>query len=108
VALNLLLLPRFGAPAAAWITVGTEWLVVVSLALVTSRNLGFTPSLRRTLACLTSLAGALIAGLVTVRYGPVPSGVAIVATFLLCVCLLRVLPLEELKGLLSRNSYLDV
>jgi O-antigen/teichoic acid export membrane protein len=105
---NVALLPRFGASAAAWTTVGTEWFVVVSLALVTSRTLGIVPPISRALTCLAALGVASGAGLITARFGLIPSGLSIVVAFAAAAALLRLLPASELRDLLSKDTYIDV
>jgi O-antigen/teichoic acid export membrane protein len=104
---NVALLPRFGGRAAAWTTVGTEWFVVLSLAVVTSHTLAIAPPIRRAMACVASLGVAFGAGLATARFGLIPAGVAIVTGFAAAACFLRVLPVSEVRQLLSRDTYID-
>jgi O-antigen/teichoic acid export membrane protein len=104
---NVALLPRFGASAAAWTTVGTEWFVVLALATVTCRTLAISPPVPQTVACLACLSVAIGAGLVTRRFGLLPSGFSIVTAFVATAGFLRLVPVSDLRELFSRDRYIE-
>jgi O-antigen/teichoic acid export membrane protein len=87
VALNLLLVPRYGFEAAAAITVASEALVMLPIAWAV-RNEGRLPNLRYT--AVIGLAGAAMAGTILLLPGPEVL-VAVVASVVYAAVLL-VLP----------------
>ena len=107
---NVLLIPRYGAAAAAWTELGTEFIVTVTLLTGIFFRLRLRPPLRR-IASLFGLAAGSVAMLnVTSRFVPWPRpvnslilGVAIT----LGVVALRVIPLSEVRALLSHRQLLD-
>ncbi len=62
VAGNLLLVPRFGVTASAWLTVATEALVCVGSVVGIRGRLYFRPLIRRSLAPVTAVAGLVAVG----------------------------------------------
>lgn len=56
----LWLIPRFGAPAAAWLTVGSELVILVAVVVVTARELRWLPRLN--VLGQAALAAAVLAG----------------------------------------------
>jgi hypothetical protein len=60
------------------------------------------------LTCLAALGVASGAGLITARFGLIPSGLSIVVAFAAAAAFLRLLPASELRDLLSKDTYIDV
>ncbi len=104
VAVNAIGIPRYGAPVAAWATLGTELLVMGCIATVVHRRLALSLPLARMLRCV--LAAALAGCVVwVVRSQPLIIGVAVAAVvYPPCVLALRVMTVTELRSLLSRDT----
>jgi O-antigen/teichoic acid export membrane protein len=103
--LNLLLIPRYGAEAAAWITLLTE-LVVVSLTLVAVlRRIEMRLRLRRiaTATLAAGAAGLAVWGLRQAGAGAVPLVVAMCVVYPALLLGLRALDLAELRGLVGNR-----
>jgi O-antigen/teichoic acid export membrane protein len=101
---NALAIPRYGAPAAAWATLGTELLVMLCIAAVVSRRLGLSIPAGRTLRCAAAVA-VTTAAVWLVRSSPLIVGL-VVAAVVYPPCLLgsRAVSLSELRALLSREA----
>jgi len=103
--LNLLLIPRYGIKAAAWITLLTE-LVVVSFALAAVlRRIEMRLALRRIVAAAFAAAAAGLAvwALRQVGAGVVLLIAAMAVLYPLLLLALRALDLDELRGLLRNR-----
>jgi O-antigen/teichoic acid export membrane protein len=104
--LNLLLIPRYGFLAAAWVTLLTE-VTVMSLSMrAVLGSLSMTPRFQR---ILRTLVAAAIMGLVTwvARLVGVPlAGLAVVAaiTYLPALFLLGVIAPEEIRAVLRKDA----
>jgi len=104
-ALNVVLIPRFGFLAAAWITLLTEATVMSSSMRMVLKELEMRPRFGRLLRTLLAaalmgfavwiakLAGAPLGGLVVVS----------AASYLPCILLLRVLTINELRAVMRRE-----
>lgn len=106
VALNLLLVPRYGFLAAAWLTLGTELLVTGLAGRAVLRAMGFRPPLGRMLRTVPA-AAVLALGLAGLRASGAPLAVLLVAAALAYPALLtalRVLDLRELAAVLWRRQ----
>ena len=101
---NALAIPRYGAPAAAWATLGTEVLVMLCIAAVVGRRLHLTIPAGRTLRCAAA-AAVTAAAVWLVRDSPLIVGL-VVAAVVYPPCLLgsRAVSLSELRALLSREA----
>lgn len=106
VALNLLLVPKYGFLAAAWITLATE-LVVLTLTLrLILRRFTYRPSLRRLLRTGIA-AGALVGVLFALRSAGTPiGGLAAVAAVAYPLLLIAVgtLRIAELTAVLRKDE----
>jgi O-antigen/teichoic acid export membrane protein len=104
VAANVIAIPRYGAPAAAWATLGTEVLVMLSIASVVARRLGLVLPLKRVLRCLGAVAVAS-AAVWPVRslsvFISIPVGVIV---YVPCLLISRAVSLAELRALLGRKA----
>lgn len=103
IAANLVLIPAFGAAAAAWTTVATEYAVAITLmALLGTRtgvNLPWRPSIRIVLA-----TACMVAAVAPLRDGPLSWSVSAGAvTYLVAAAVFRVLTPADLKTFLSRE-----
>ncbi|HEX9530996.1 MAG TPA: flippase [Acidimicrobiales bacterium] len=103
VAANLVLIPRFGADAAAWTTVATEGLVVALGGLVAFRGVGMRLPVNRWLRI--GAAGAALAGaLLVVRRLPLPVAILLGGgVYLVAVVVLRAVDITELRAMLRRG-----
>src|SRR5262249_34873353 len=75
---NVLTIPRYGAPAAAWATLGTELVVMLCIAVVVSRRLHLTIPAGRTLRCAAAVA-VTAAAVWLVRSAPLIVGLVVAA-----------------------------
>jgi len=103
--LNILLIPRYGFVAAAWVTLLTEVLVMSLMTRSILGVLAMRPSLGR---FARTVVAATVMGLLTwgARALGVPlAGLALVAgvSYLLCVALLQVLTIDEVKAMLRKE-----
>jgi O-antigen/teichoic acid export membrane protein len=104
--LNLLLIPRYGFLAAAWVTLLTE-VTVMSLSMrAVLGSLSMTPRFQR---ILRTLVAAAMMGLVTwvARLAGAPlAGLAVVAaiTYLPALFLLGVIVPEEIRAMLRKDA----
>jgi O-antigen/teichoic acid export membrane protein len=101
---NVLAIPRYGAPAAAWSTLGTELLVMACIAVVVGRRLDLSLPVARAARC--GAAVAITAGAVwLVRSGPLVAGLAVAAVvYPPCLLASRAVTVAELRALLSRRA----
>jgi O-antigen/teichoic acid export membrane protein len=104
-ALNVLLIPRYGFLAAAWVTLLTEVVVLTLSMRSVLRALQMTPRLGR---LLRTLAAALLMGAATLlaRVAGVPlAGLAAVAalSYFPCLLALRVLTVGEVLSVLRKE-----
>jgi O-antigen/teichoic acid export membrane protein len=103
--LNVLLIPRYGFIAAAWVTLLTEVLVMSLMTRRILSTLTMRPSLNRV---IRTIVAATAMGLLTwgARILGTPlAGLAVVAgvSYLLCVALLQVLTIGEVKAVLRKE-----
>lgn len=109
VAFNLVLIPRYGIEAAAWVTLATE-VVVVSLATaMVLRRMEMRLSLRRlTLALAAATAAALaVWGLRQAGAGAIVLVLAMAALYPPLLILLRALDLAQLRRLLRSREEVE-
>ena len=100
VAGNLLLVPRFGVTASAWLTVATEVGVCAGSVIGIRHWLDLRPTLRVSVAPVAAAAAMAAVGMATVQW-PVPSMVAAGAVFIAVLVLLGGWP-EELPSPVPR------
>jgi O-antigen/teichoic acid export membrane protein len=103
--LNVLLIPRYGFIAAAWITLLTEVVVMSSIMRRVLATLVMKPSVNR---FLRTLGAAIVMGLITwsARELGIPLvGLVIIGgiSYLLAVMVLRVLTIAEVKAMLRKE-----
>jgi O-antigen/teichoic acid export membrane protein len=101
---NVVGLPRYGAAAAAWTTLGTELLVTTSLAWLVRARVGLSLPARRALrvACAVAITGLAVW---LVRSQPLVLGFVVAAiVYPPCLIASRGLSLAELRGLLTREA----
>jgi O-antigen/teichoic acid export membrane protein len=106
VGLNLVLIPEYGIEAAAWVTLGTE-LVVVSLATaMVLRRIEMRLSLRRLALALAAAvaAGLAVWGLREAGAGAIVLILAMTALYPALLIALRALDLAQLKRLLRARD----
>lgn len=104
VAANALTIPRYGAAAAAWITLATELIVMACLVAVVAVRLKLRPPMDR---ALRALAATIVAGVAVwfVRSQPLPVGLVVGAVvYPPCLLASRAISLSELRGLLAVKS----
>jgi O-antigen/teichoic acid export membrane protein len=106
VALNLALIPRYGIEAAAWVTLGTEVLVVSLATAMVLRRIEMRLSLRRLVLALVAATAAALAvyGLRQVGAGAIVLILAMTALYPALLIALRALDLEQLRRLLRDRS----
>jgi O-antigen/teichoic acid export membrane protein len=105
VALNVVLIPEYGFLAAAWVTLGTEAVVVGLTALTVARRLEFRPRLNRVGRAVLAAAG--MAGAVWgLNEAGAPFAVLLAAgaVYPALVLALRAITVDELRGLLARGG----
>ncbi|HEU4784878.1 MAG TPA: flippase, partial [Ktedonobacterales bacterium] len=99
IGLNVLLIPRFGFVAAAWITAATEGFVIIFNLTVLALTSGLFPSLRNiilTLLAATPFALILLPGALSYV-----GGVVGIALFAVLLVVFRVVRPEQLRALIS-------
>lgn len=102
VALNFLLVPRYGAVGSAWATVGTESLSMGLMLATCLRRLQIRLEVRR-MAGATAAAGAMAGAMLLLRpVGLLPALVAGGVTFAAALIGLRVVVPQELRALFAR------
>ena len=104
VAVNAIGIPRYGAPVAAWSTLGTEILVMAAIATVVRRRLDLSLPARRLLRCCAAvaLAGAAVWA---VRSDSLIVGLMVgIVVYPPCVLATGTLSLRELRALISRDA----
>jgi O-antigen/teichoic acid export membrane protein len=101
---NALAIPRYGAAAAAWATLGTELIVMTCLAAVVRRRLGLSLPGARTLRCAAAVA--VTAGVVWfVRSEGLVVGLAAAAVvYPPCLLASRAISIAEVRALLTRQT----
>ncbi len=104
VVLNLLLIPRYGAMAAAAITLGTETLGLVQYAFITrgKLKLAFLPQLLKMMVCC--LAGAAGFILLEGPLGPWPAAGVFAVVYTALVFLFRLISVSVVKDMLLSRS----
>ena len=101
---NALTIPRYGAPAAAWATLGTEVLVMLCIAAVVSRRLHLTIPAGRTVRCAAATA-VTAAAVWLVRSTPLVVGLAMAAVvYPPCLLGSGAVTIAQLRGLLTRRT----
>ena len=93
VAGNLVLVPRFGVTASAWLTVATELGVCVGSAVGMRRRMVFGPLLRTTIVPASAIL-AMIGAALALRHWPVVAMAVAVATFVMVTVVLGGWPVE--------------
>ncbi len=100
---NLIAIPRFGAAAAAWATLGTELLVMTALAAVVAVRLGLRLPGQRVLRTLLAV-DVSCAVVWLVRSDSLLVGFAVAAAvYLPSVLLIRAVSVREIRALLTRR-----
>lgn len=101
---NALAIPRYGAAAAAWATLGTELIVMTCLAAVVRRRLGLSLPGARTLRCAAAVA--VTAGVVWLvrSEGLIVGLVAAAVVYPPCLLASRAISVAEVRALLTRES----
>lgn len=104
---NVMLIPTYGAGAAAWVELATEVFVTVVLLTGVSRQLGYRPPLVR-LLLLLGLTGIAVLELDLIRsVNPwVRPGLPALTVGIGAIGL-RIVTVSELRGLLSRRQVLE-
>ena len=101
---NVLAIPRYGAAAAAWSTLGTEVVVMGCIAIVVRRRLDLSIPAGRTLRCAGAVA-VTAAAVWAVRLAPLAIGFAVAAiVYPPCLLASRAVSVSELRALLLRRS----
>lgn len=101
---NVIGIPRWGAPMAAWSTLGTELVVMTAIAAVVQVRLQLRLPWGRVARCLAATATAAIA-VWLVRAAPIAVGVIVAALVYPPVLFAsRAVSLAEVRGLLSREA----
>ena len=101
---NLVAIPRYGALAAAWTTLGTEVIAMSAIAFVVRRRLGFTLPVVRAVRVLAATA-VTAAAVWLVRSQPLV--IALVGAGVVyppCLIASRAVTLAELRALLTRQT----
>jgi O-antigen/teichoic acid export membrane protein len=104
VALNLVLIPPYGAHGSAWATVATEILTMALMLSTSLRTLGLTLSpwkLARTLAVAAAMTGVMV---LARPLGLVPAGAIGVAFYCAALPLARILDVEQLRSLRAERA----
>jgi len=101
VALNLALIPRYGATAAAWVTLATEFGVAVALLTVVRQRLSIVFPLDRLVRILAAAMVAAGAAWLLVDESLVISTSVAVVVYVALAARARVLRRDEVTGLLS-------
>ena len=101
---NIIAIPRYGAPAAAWATLGTELLVMAGIAIVVKRRLGLGAPAGRVLRLLGAVA-VTGAAVWLVRSQPLVIGIVVAAVvYPPSLLVSRAVSLTELRSLLTRQA----
>jgi O-antigen/teichoic acid export membrane protein len=109
VALNLVLIPKHGIEAAAWVTLATEVVVVTLSLLMVLRRIEMRLSLRRLALALAAAtaAGLAVWGLRQAGAGAIVLVLAMAALYPPLLIALRALDLEQLRRLLRNRSAVE-
>lgn len=104
IVLNMLAIPRYGAAAAAWTTLGTELLSMTCIAAVVARRLGLKLPAERAARALAAVA-ATGAAVWLVREQPLVLSIVVAAVvYAPCLLVSRALSISELRSLLERKA----
>jgi O-antigen/teichoic acid export membrane protein len=104
---NAIAIPRYGAAAAAWATLGTELMVMTGIAAVVRRRLGLRLPGGRALRSLAATA-VTAAAVWLVRSQPLALGIAVAAiVYPPCLLASRAVSIAELRALLTRQAAAD-
>lgn len=104
IALNVWLIPRYGASAAAWTTVVTEYVVAILLLVLLARKTRVALPWRAWfgIAAASCCMGAVVFPL---RHAPLALSVSVgVASYLVSASLLRVLRISDIRAVTSRRK----
>jgi O-antigen/teichoic acid export membrane protein len=101
---NALAIPHYGAPAAAWATLGTELIVMACLAAVVRRRLDLSIPGARTLRCAAAVAVTAAVVWLVRSEGLVAGVVAAAVVYPPCLLASRAISIAELRALLTRES----
>jgi O-antigen/teichoic acid export membrane protein len=106
VALNVVLIPSYGIEAAAWVTLGTEVVVVALATAMVLRRIEMRLSLRRLTLALAAavVAGLAVYGLRQAGAGAIVLILAMTALYPALLIALRALDLEQLKRLVRTRG----
>ena len=109
IAFNLLLIPRYGAAAAAWATLATEAAVSCSTFLLMLKATGLRAPVERLAACARAavIMLAVAAGMTMLTKNPILTGGLSLAAFAAALMTGRALTTGDLYALLSRRGSLD-
>ena len=97
---NMILIPRYGATAAAWTAVGTEWIVAISLAVFVGITLRLRYPFIRSIRMLGAIGATAIVGIFAHRLGLFIGGTIVVITFSSGSIIFGGVRLGELKALI--------
>jgi len=105
VALNLVLIPSYGFMAAAWITLGTEVLVMALTFRDVLRETAIRLELRRLLltALSATVMGLAVAGLLEAGVGVIVAATISLVVYAVALLAFRAVDLDELRGLWRRG-----
>lgn len=106
VAANLVLLPRYGFVAAAWVTLATEVVVLVPSTIMVARRMRVAPTGQRVWRIALAAAGTWLVGWAAREAGaPLVAWLAAaVAAYVALVVLLRAVSPADLRGLVRRRG----
>lgn len=109
VALNVALIPEYGIEAAAWVTLGTEVVVVALATAMVLRRIEMRLSLRRLGLALAAATAAALAvwGLRQAGAGAIVLILAMTALYPALLLALRALDLEQLRRLLRDRGAVE-
>lgn len=103
VALNILLIPRFGAVAPATVTVISEGLSTAGIGVVMVRHYGFGPDARKAAGILASAALSLVTIHVTLPAGTIPAALAGALAYALALLLVRAVTVADVRSIVTRE-----
>jgi O-antigen/teichoic acid export membrane protein len=101
---NAVAIPRYGAAAAAWATLGTELIVIAAIVGVVGRRLGVTFPIKRVLRLLAAVA-VTAAALWPVRSQSLVLSMAVAGVvYIPAMLALKVVSIAEIRALLTRQA----
>jgi O-antigen/teichoic acid export membrane protein len=101
---NAVAIPRYGAAAAAWATLGTELIVMAAIAGVVGRRLGLRFPIARVLRLLAAVA-VTAAALWPVRSQSLVLSMAVAGVvYIPAMLALKVVSIAEIRALLTRQA----